>query len=133
MRILAAILAVWAGSALAENHEADYEAGRALYRDYCATCHGMEGRGDGPMGMILNIVPSDLTMLYANNDDGFPRMRTIMRIDGRDPIIGHTGAMPIFGPVMEGKSAVLDAEDGTPILTTQRMADLIAWLEQIQR
>jgi len=134
MRMFAVIMALAAGlvapgAAVAQ----DADAGRALYRAYCATCHGMEGRGDGPMGDILVIAPSDLTRLAANNGGTFPRMRAILTVDGRDPVLGHTGAMPIFGPMLEGEGAVLDAYDGTPILTTRRMADLVLWLERIQR
>jgi mono/diheme cytochrome c family protein len=35
--------------------------GQALYPQYCAECHGVSGRGDGPVGLGLNPPPADLT------------------------------------------------------------------------
>jgi mono/diheme cytochrome c family protein len=37
------------------------ERGRVLYRDWCATCHGEGGRGDGPDAPTLREHPGDLT------------------------------------------------------------------------
>ena len=42
-----ATLAVAALSGAASAQDADI--GRSLYHTHCATCHGLEGRGDGPM------------------------------------------------------------------------------------
>ena len=36
-------------------------AGRALYADQCQSCHGREGRGDGPAARFLDPEPRDLT------------------------------------------------------------------------
>ena len=35
-------------------------AGQALYSTYCASCHGVSGKGDGPVGLTLNPRPADL-------------------------------------------------------------------------
>jgi len=35
--------------------------GEELYRNYCAVCHGAEGRGDGPAASSLDPPPPDLT------------------------------------------------------------------------
>jgi copper transport protein len=35
-------------------------AGEALYSTHCASCHGPEGKGDGPIGVTLNPRPADL-------------------------------------------------------------------------
>jgi copper transport protein len=35
--------------------------GRALYGQYCVTCHGLEGKGDGPAALTMNPPPADLT------------------------------------------------------------------------
>lgn len=36
--------------------------GKALFAQYCATCHGDEGKGDGQNASNLNPAPPDLTM-----------------------------------------------------------------------
>lgn len=55
--------------------------GSELYDQYCVTCHGIEGRGDGPMALYLaDFHPSDLTAdsLVARHawDTLFERMKT---------------------------------------------------------
>jgi mono/diheme cytochrome c family protein len=36
-------------------------AGKSLYEQYCLTCHGPEGKGDGPGGQYLTPKPGDLS------------------------------------------------------------------------
>jgi putative copper resistance protein D len=45
-------------------------AGHALYAKNCVSCHGDEGRGDGPLGADLPIVPADLTAHLAMHTEG---------------------------------------------------------------
>jgi mono/diheme cytochrome c family protein len=44
-----------------QNDAAAIAAGRSLYRDNCASCHGDEGRGDGPGAAAADPGPSDFT------------------------------------------------------------------------
>ena len=41
--------------------------GEAEYLNSCAVCHGLEGRGDGPLGDVLMKRPADLTRLSREN------------------------------------------------------------------
>jgi mono/diheme cytochrome c family protein len=47
-------------------------AGEALYRQHCQSCHGVEGHGDGPLGVALNPRPADLShhMALGMHPDG---------------------------------------------------------------
>ena len=38
-------------------------AGADTFREYCAVCHGIGGRGNGPAASALKVPPPDLTML----------------------------------------------------------------------
>lgn len=107
--------------------------GRDLYTRYCATCHGIDARGDGPMASVLILQPADLTALAAGNDDIFPVARVVMRIDGRDPLVSHGSPMPLFGEFFEGSSVALRAPNGQPVFTSQPVADLVAYIEELQQ
>lgn len=112
----------------------DADIGRALYHTHCATCHGLEGGGDGPMSGVLLIPPSDLTGLSLRNAGTFPLERVVMRIDGREPLVSHGSPMPVYGDYFEGVFDVpMKTPAGQPILTSQPVVDLVAYLREIQR
>lgn len=118
-----------AGAAQAQ----DVRDGKALYDRYCAACHGPNARGDGPMRMVLTVVPSDLTALQRANGGHFPLARAVQRIDGRDPIVAHGSEMPIYGDFFEVRSVALRTERGETVMVSPPMADLVAYLESLQR
>lgn len=110
----------------------DATEGAAHFRDYCATCHGIEATGNGPMAGVMVIKPADLTTLAARNGGVFPTERVAARIDGRDPLVSHGSPMPVFGRFFEGRDVSLKTPDGQPVLTSQPIADLLAYLQSVQ-
>jgi mono/diheme cytochrome c family protein len=50
--LLSTGLSIWI--APARSAEGQAAKGRPLYERYCLSCHGPEGRGDGPLGLHLN-------------------------------------------------------------------------------
>ncbi|MBN9888353.1 c-type cytochrome [Salipiger abyssi] len=126
---LAALAALGSG-AVAQ----DADIGRSLYHTHCATCHGLEGRGDGPMEGVLTIKPVNLTELAAANGGSFPVERVVKRIDGRDPLVSHGSPMPVYGDYFERMFDVpIRTESGQPVLTSQPVVDLVAYLREIQK
>lgn len=111
----------------------DPEVGGEHFYSFCASCHGDDATGGGPMTEILNENPPDLTMLAARNGGVFPRARVVFRVDGRDPIAAHGGAMPIFGDIFGDDLTAMKSESGQPILAGRGIIDLIAWLETVQQ
>jgi len=85
------------------------------------------------MRRVLTLDPPDLTRLAAGNGGVFPRKRVIWRIDGRDPLLAHGNEMPVYGDLFAGRDLVIRSETGETIRSTQPMADLVAWLEGLQR
>ena len=49
--------------------------GPDLYRHYCATCHGRDGKGNGPAAAALKVPPPDLTVLARRQKGVFPARR----------------------------------------------------------
>ena len=102
--------------------------GDNLYKAYCATCHGVDGRGNGPMASWMKVPPPDLTRIAARNGGEFPLARIDRIISGEEPLpSGHgTRAMPIWGPVF---SQVTRDQD----LGKVRIDNLARYLRDIQR
>ncbi len=107
--------------------------GAMIYERYCATCHGLDAKGQGPMAPSLVVQPSDLTTLSQRNEGDFPLTRVVTRIDGRDPLISHGSDMPVFGDFFEGVQNVpLKTASGQPMLVSVPIADLVAYLRAVQ-
>jgi mono/diheme cytochrome c family protein len=129
----AAFAMIAAGLALGPPAAAqDAGAGAAIYGDFCAVCHGPAGQGDGPMAEALTVAPPDLTMLAE--DGAFPALRVARQIDGRDPLVAHGGEMPLYGRWFEGDGAdvAMTGPGGQPMMLSRPIADLIAYLMEIQ-
>ncbi len=110
----------------------DAGVGAGMFYTFCGSCHGDDGTGGGPMTEILTVQPTDLTQLTARNEGEFPIATVVYRIDGRDPLDAHGGPMPIFGDIFEGDTVAMKTAAGQPILTSQGIADVVAYLLTIQ-
>lgn len=123
-----------AGVAHAEGEDVPGNAvtGAKLFEAHCAVCHGLDADGLGPMAPVLLVQPSDLTSLVTRHGGVFPLERVAARIDGRDPLVSHGSDMPVYGEFFEGRSVALRTDAGQPLLTSQPVADLVAWLRTIQ-
>lgn len=110
----------------------DAASGAVLYADFCAVCHGAGAEGDGPMAEVLTVPPPDLTALEA--DGAFPVVRVARQIDGRDPLLAHGGPMPLYGSWFEGRGpdVAVQGPAGQPVMLSQPIADLIAYLMEVQ-
>lgn len=75
-------------------------AGGALYRRHCASCHGISGRGDGPLAESLTVAPSDLTTLARRAGGRFDESAVMTVIDGRLLVAQHgPREMPVWGAI----------------------------------
>jgi mono/diheme cytochrome c family protein len=73
-------------------------AGAELYRLYCASCHGVDGRGEGPAAEALKHPPADLTSIQQRNHGEFPSFRVEHIIDGYEIRSAHGSRnMPVWG------------------------------------
>jgi mono/diheme cytochrome c family protein len=75
------------------------DVGRTEYQSSCAACHGIDGKGSGPVSKELKTPPADLTVLAKNNNGVFPYGMVYQVIDGRNStVVSHgTREMPIWG------------------------------------
>lgn len=101
--------------------------GEALYKAYCASCHGTDGKGVGPMTEWLKIQSPDLTRMSIREGGKFPLARVQRIISGEENVTaGHgTREMPVWGPIF---SLVAWDQD----LGRIRVYNVAKYLEKIQ-
>jgi mono/diheme cytochrome c family protein len=76
----------------------DFDVGKSEFQSSCASCHGADAKGKGPVSDHLKIPPPDLTVLAKNNNGVFPVNAVYEIIDGLKTIPTHgTREMPIWG------------------------------------
>src|SRR5690348_11097592 len=80
--------------------------GREMYTQYCAACHGKDGKGAGPAAPALKTAPTDLTGLSTRNGGSFPETKVVHVIDGSDTVAAHGSRdMPVWGEVFHQMDA----------------------------
>ena len=105
--------------------------GRAFFLQYCVSCHGKEGRGDGPVKPFLNVRPADLTQLRKNNKGVFPMRRVMTSIDGSRIVRAHGDReMPVWGEVFKQEIEDGKYEELTTLLKIKIIAEYIATLQR---
>jgi hypothetical protein len=105
--------------------------GQMTYQRFCASCHGEEAKGDGPVASAIPITVPDLTLLRQRHGDKFPEEALRRIIDGRNAVIFHgTRYMPVWGYefwIEEGADE--EAEKNVEII----IANLIEYIVSIQQ
>ncbi len=129
--LLAAILWVPISGSMASSTEGERSRrnGEVTYRVYCASCHGPEGRGDGPVAAEMRVKPPDLTRITWRSNGAFPANEVAAAIDGRTEMRGHgSRSMPVWGYTFQEASKVADQEAEV----RAQIELLVAYLRSIQ-
>jgi mono/diheme cytochrome c family protein len=91
---IAGLTAGFAAAAQAD----DLDVGKSEFQSSCASCHGTDAKGKGPVSDQLRISPPDLTMLAKSNNGVFPTSAVYETINGLKTVPAHgTREMPIWG------------------------------------
>ena len=106
--------------------------GPTAYQENCASCHGADGKGNGPAARGLAVAPPDLTMIAARNGGVFPTDQVMSTIDGLDGGKHFSTAMPEFGAGDLGETVIVENEGlGTPV--PMKLLVLTEYLQSIQQ
>ena len=75
--------------------------GKDLYVAYCASCHGLTGKGDGPVSPDLKTPMADLRTIAKRNNGAVPKEELEKMILGEKGSRAAHGSedMPVWGPV----------------------------------
>ena len=119
--------------------------GQQLYTQYCASCHGPGGKGDGPDAAKLETKPGDLTLLAKNNGGKFPFYETMLSIEGRAPTgqnqdtslpgnaKAHGGSeMPVWGEVFSREELSKGSSLDLQLQATGKIMMITEYLQSIQ-
>jgi mono/diheme cytochrome c family protein len=101
--------------------------GKQMFTNYCAPCHGVDGKGHGPVAAALKKQPDDLTGLTKKNNGKFPdaHIVTVLKFGADIPSHGSS-EMPVWGPIL-GKMNKTNVQD-----KELRISNLSRYLESIQ-
>jgi mono/diheme cytochrome c family protein len=102
--------------------------GKEMFDQYCAVCHGKDGRGGGPASSALKKAPADLTQLTTKNSGKFPELKVFQTIQGDSEVPSHGSRdMPMWGLVFRSMSH----DKGE--ITHMRVANLTDYVKSLQR
>ena len=113
------------------------------YRISCLSCHGVGGRGDGPLARFLTVKPTDLTSLAKNNGGQYPQLKAgqypflqvYQVIDGRATVEVHgERAMPVWGNryLAEQPGGVSSFGGDYEKMVRGRILELVYYIQSIQ-
>jgi mono/diheme cytochrome c family protein len=120
-----------AGTATAQ----DAKIGQEEYRQHCAACHGLEGRGDGPIGQMLKTPAPNLARIAQRNGGTYPVEKIYDIIEGSSVVAAHgTRDMPLWGDRYrrDAKPQTPDQSDVATQQAQQRILSLVYYLGTLQ-
>jgi len=100
--------------------------GEEMYKNYCASCHGADLKGNGPAAAALKVSPTDLTTL-AKKDGKYPSAKVVSAIKGDVDLAAHGSKdMPVWGSLFWRISGGHQTE------VQQRISNLNSYIESKQ-
>jgi mono/diheme cytochrome c family protein len=103
--------------------------GKQMYTSYCASCHGMDGKGSGPVAPALKKQPADLSVLSRNNGGKFPseHFNAVLQF-GEETSAHGTAEMPVWGTVLTR----MDVGVPEPEMRALRVSNLNRYIQSLQ-
>jgi len=100
--------------------------GSEMYAKYCAVCHGVTGKGDGPAASEFKDPPTDLTMLAKHHNGKYPAESVYNTLSFGTSAPAHGNIdMPIWNSLFWS----IDKTEGA---TSIRMNNLVKYIESMQ-
>ena len=101
--------------------------GKEMYGQYCAPCHGTDGKGGGPAASSMKAMPTDLTELARKHDGKFPAnsVASVLKF-GNGPASHGSADIPVWGPLFQSLDKYHDS------VVQQRISNLVGYIETLQ-
>lgn len=131
--IASTVFALCSGAVMAQTVS---DPGKTEFVNNCAACHGVDGKGNGPLGNLLQRSPPDLTLLAKNNQGVLP-MNRLYAVMAGDGVPSHgTRDMPIWGQeyLVEESQKLREARGAfdAPAVVRARILTLLEYVARIQ-
>jgi mono/diheme cytochrome c family protein len=132
VRRLSMLVVLCAGIGLAEAQDYAAYTGAQLYAQFCASCHGAQGHGDGPVAPTLKVEVPDLTRLVRRPGEAFPTEQVRRIVDGREVLAAHGARrMPVWG--YEFATATVSEPEAGAEAAAALVDRLVAYVATLQR
>lgn len=100
--------------------------GKDEFERHCALCHGLDGRGSGPLAEAMKVMPSDLTRISARHEGTFPAAKVADVVRNGGGVLGHgSTAMLAWGRYF--------SERNNPAVGKARIKALTDYIESLQQ
>lgn len=118
--------------AQAQSQRSDF--GKREFETNCASCHGTNGKGNGPLGELLRRSPPDLTLLAKKNQGVFPMDRLYEVVDGANVPSHGSRDMPIWGRDYRVKDAeyYFETPYNADAMVRGRILALLEYINRLQ-
>ena len=131
-KMLPAVGLVLAATGAAEAQSIEF--GKTLYMQHCASCHGAEGAGDGPVATYIEPKPTDLRKLASGHDGVYP-FGVVWESIASGSLSAHgTSMMPVWGTVFMEDALPKEVHPGVSArdLVEGRMLALTYYIQSMQ-
>lgn len=134
-KLLALAMTCFVSAAMAQ--PAAFDPGKQEFSENCASCHGLDGKGNGPLGELLRKSPPDLTLLAKQNNGVLPINRLYAVVDGAGVPSHGSRDMPVWGREYQIENAQQMREArgryDSAELVRARILVLLEYISRIQR
>ena len=105
--------------------------GQQMYNTYCAVCHGVDGKGNGPAAAAMKTPPTDLTVLAKDNNGRFPDTHIVTVLQfGVETSAHGSQEMPVWGTALRSLSR---GAVNPSAQEQQRISNLTNYLRSLQQ
>ena len=106
------------------------DSGAQMFKSYCASCHGVTGKGDGPAVEFLKTTPPNLRTMAQRNHGKYPATKVASMLHFGPGTQAHGALdMPTWGPLFRS----LDSEPASHSRMAElRVYNLTGFIESIQ-
>jgi len=131
------VFLIGSGTGLAQTSEKKIEkvpvvhsnpsSGKQMFKDYCAVCHGADGKGGGPAAEALKTAPPDLTTMAKQYGEKSVALKVEAALEFGAKSKAHgTSEMPVWGPLFS-------ATDKNQQEVAMRIGNLAKYVETLQQ